>query len=99
MWRVMVGILVAGALAFSVPAGAAAQAAPQQDSVVDRVGDWFATLGKSGMERDSLLAQRKAERMAKRSQQAVERQARQAERGMQQTGKELNKGLGSLTGQ
>lgn len=34
-----------------------------QDNVIDQVGDWFATLGKQGVEKDKILATRKADRV------------------------------------
>ena len=44
------------------------------DNVVDKVGDWFATRGKTEQERKAILAQRKSDRIAKRA----EKQARKA---------------------
>ena len=63
------------------------------DTAVDRVGDWFATVGKSGIDKDSILAQRRAERAAKRAQQAMEQHAKQAEQQMHEASKGLQEGL------
>ena len=55
-----------------------------QDSVVDKAGDWFATLGKSGADKDQILIQRRTERIAKRMQKAVKE-------GSEKAGKEMEK--------
>jgi ElaB/YqjD/DUF883 family membrane-anchored ribosome-binding protein len=48
--------------------GASAQAYEHasEQSVFNRVGDWFATIGKSGAEKEKILQQRRAQREAKR---------------------------------
>jgi hypothetical protein len=65
-------------------ASALAASDVSQDSVVDKAGDWFATLGKSGSEKDQILIQRRSERIAKRMQKAVED-------GSKKAGKEMEK--------
>lgn len=72
----------------------AAEMVGQQDTVIDRIGDWFATLGKSGMEKDAILTQRKADRLTKRAEQRAREGAKKAERELNQAGKDLQKSLG-----
>ncbi|HPS19364.1 MAG TPA: hypothetical protein PKY78_00035 [Candidatus Omnitrophota bacterium] len=50
------------------------------ENVFDKIGDWWATRGKSDMEKNMILTQRKAARAAK-----------EAEKEMNKTGKEMNK--------
>lgn len=38
-----------------------------EDSIVDKAGDWFATIGKSGQEKDQILLQRRMDRAAKKA--------------------------------
>ena len=90
----IVGLMVAGLL---VGTSAPVWASNASDTAIDRVGDWLATVGKSGTEKDAALAQRKAERAAKRAQQMARKQAKQAGREMSKAGKETNKALQSLT--
>ena len=61
------------------------------DSAIDKVGDWFATRGKSDAEKQKLLAQRKANRVAARAQKKLEKQKKQAEKKMQQQQKSMQK--------
>jgi len=71
------------------------------DSVVDKVGDWFATRGKSDAEKQKLLAQRKANRVVARAQKKIERQKKQSDKKLDQQKKsmmkakqDLKKGIG-----
>ena len=71
------------------------------DSVVDKVGDWFATRGKSDAEKQKMLSQRKANRVARRAQKKIEWQKKQADKkleqqkkSMQKARQDLKKGLG-----
>jgi hypothetical protein len=66
--------LVFGAVPFN------AYAADAQDTPFDKMGDWMSTLGKSGLEKDQILAQRKVGREAKRAQQEAKKAAKQAEK-------------------
>jgi hypothetical protein len=34
----------------------------EKESVIDKTGDWFATLGKQGLDKQSILLQRKRDR-------------------------------------
>ncbi|HEX9780669.1 MAG TPA: hypothetical protein VGB20_05575 [bacterium] len=91
-------VAVALACAMMLIGAPAVMAASQvaQDTVVDKVGDWMATIGKSGTEKDAALAQRKAERTAARVAKAAEKQAKKAGKQMEQAGKDMKKGLGNL---
>lgn len=44
-----------------------------EDTVVDKVGDWVATMGKSGMEKDQILLERRMDREAKRASKAMKK--------------------------
>lgn len=81
--RIAVGILMAAMLVVASPSHVAHAAS--QDTIVDQVGDWFATVGKSGMDKDTILAKRKAERTAER-----------AEKGLKKAGKDMEKGINNL---
>jgi len=69
-------------LSVSVPVYALPDAASSiaQDNVVDKVGDWAATIGKSGIEKDKILAERKATRVAKKAERKAKKAAREAEK-------------------
>ena len=60
-----------------------------QDNVVDKVGDWFATRGKTEAERKAILAQRKTDRVAKRA----EKQAMKAKKRAEQETKKAQKDM------
>ena len=91
--RIAVGMGLVMLLAAATPAVVYAATNVAQDSVVDRIGDWFATVGKSGIEKQSVLTQRQMARAAKRTGQAVHQQARQAQRGAESAGRQVNEGL------
>ena len=90
-----VGVLLVLAL-MGAPAVVYAADAIAQDTVVDKVGDWMATLGKSGTDKDAILAQRKAERAAARTKRMAEKQAKKAQKEAEKAGKELKKSLKGL---
>ncbi|HXV28096.1 MAG TPA: hypothetical protein VD913_03940 [bacterium] len=69
------------------PAWAEVQA--YQDNAFDKMGDWFATLGKSGDEKDSILAQRKADRISRHA----EKQAQKISDEAQKTAEDIQKKL------
>ena len=52
-------VLVASAFLLSAPMVYAAEC---QDNPLDKLGDSFASMGKQGLDRDQVLAQRKAQR-------------------------------------
>ena len=61
-----------------------------QENVLDKVGDSLATMGKKGMAKDQILAQRKAERMKR----YAEREAKKMRREAEKAGKDTKKKLG-----
>ena len=58
-----------------------------ENSVFNRVGDWFATIGKSGAEKDQILAERKAARMKKHA----EKEAKKMGKSADSAGKDMKK--------
>jgi hypothetical protein len=64
-----------------------------QGNVLDRIGDWFATVGKPEAEKDRIKAERQADRLAKATGEAMEESAERAgealERGAERTGDAL----------
>lgn len=87
-------ILLALAIAFSATpsfaqrtvkgASAQAQAVASDEAVFHRVGDWFATRGKSPEERQAILAERKAKRAAARAEKEARKAQKQAQKAMKQ---------------
>lgn len=61
-----------------------------RDTSVDRAGDWVATLGKKGLEKEQVLAKRKADRVIACSQREAERISKE----MQKAGNDMKKKLG-----
>ena len=59
------------------------------DSAIDKIGDWFATRGKSDAEKQKLLAQRKAERAAARAQKMAEKKKRQMQKEAEKAQKKM----------
>lgn len=94
--RIVLGMLLGGLISSSAPALAAdggqsgANVSAYQhagaEALFTRIGDWFATLGTSGFEKDSILVQRRSARIARRTQRA-----------MREVGEGLQKGLESMT--
>lgn len=95
MRKAVVGVLVAALVGLAAPAYAAQ--APTQDTIVDQIGDWFATIGKSGMEKDSLLAKRRMERQAERAHKALQHGANRAGRDIHQAGNNMGHALKQAT--
>jgi len=48
-----------------------------KDNWGDQAGDWFATLGKNGLEKDQVLAARKADRVTKCTTREAEKAAKE----------------------
>lgn len=73
--------------------GASAQAYEHADdeAIFNRVGDWFATVGKSDEEKVKIKAQRKAERKAKKVEKEAQKKVKEAQKKMEGGTKELNK--------
>lgn len=102
MKKILAAILVVLFTATSVPVYAApfgekgpsstAVENASSDSVIDRVGDWIATRGKSQSEKDQILLQRRTERAAKRVQKAAEN----AQKEMAKEAKNMQKNLNDM---
>ncbi|MBN1869315.1 MAG: hypothetical protein JW847_01890 [Candidatus Omnitrophica bacterium] len=73
--------------------GASAQAYEHADdnAIFNRVGDWFATIGKSDEEKAVIKAQRKTERAAKRAEKETQKAAKEAKEKMEKGAQGLNK--------
>jgi hypothetical protein len=81
-----------------VPAYAAQKGASQtamekasDEAIFHRVGDWFATRGKSPEEAKAIKAERKAQRAAKRAQKEADRAKKEAEKQAKRAQKEMKK--------
>jgi hypothetical protein len=61
-----------------------------KDNPIDQAGDWFATMGKKGMEKDQALVKRKADRVAACAKREAEKAAKEAEK----AGNDMKKKLG-----
>jgi hypothetical protein len=61
-----------------------------KDTPIDQVGDWFGTFGKKGMEKDQILAKRKADRLLA----CAKREAEKAAKEVQKSGADMKKRLG-----
>ena len=106
MRRILTFIIVVSLVATSMPAFAAkgskgasekAMERASDEAIFHRIGDWFATRGKSEEEKKAVLAERKAKRAAKRAQKEAEKQKRimekEARKGQKKM-KETMKGIG-----
>ena len=65
-------------------------AACGKDTPIDQVGDWFGTFGKKGMEKDQMLAKRKADRLLA----CAKREAEEAAKEVQKSSADMKKRLG-----
>jgi hypothetical protein len=91
MRKVLAGALLA-AFAVFLPAGLhAAEGAGGDDTVIDKVSDWLAVIGKSGDEKEAILAERRADRAAERLAKAMRKAGKRAEKKMEKFGKEMEK--------
>jgi hypothetical protein len=61
-----------------------------KETPIDQIGDWFATMGKKGMEKDQILVKRKADRLAI----CAKKQAEEAAKAAQKAGDDMKKKLG-----
>ncbi len=62
-------------------------ASDSQDSIVDKVGDWFALLGKSEDEKEMIAARRRAARIS-------ERMRKEAAKSMEEFNKKMKSAFG-----
>jgi len=75
-------ILITPAYAAKGRKGASNQAYKNasDDAIFNRTGDWFATIGKTGEEKEKIIAERREIRAQKRAQKETRKQERKAER-------------------
>jgi len=88
---VALAAVVAPAFAAQGAKGASATAMEKasDEAIFHRVGDWFATRGKTPEEAQAIRAARKAERTAKRAQKEAERQKKLMEKQLRKSQKEM----------
>jgi hypothetical protein len=98
MKRILVLLLVFAIALGTVPAYAAQKGASSKayekasdEAVFNRVGDWFATRGKSPKEAQAILGERKAKRAMQRTQKEAEKQKKIAKKQAEQSQKEMNR--------
>jgi hypothetical protein len=92
MRKVLAVALLMGFAGAFLPAGLhAAEGAGMEDTAIDKVSDWFAVIGKSGDEKEAMLAERRADRAAKRLSKAMKKAGKSAEKKMKKFGKEMEK--------
>lgn len=97
--RLMPGLLIFCFFAVNIPVFA--QEAPRQkgasatayehasdEAVFHRVGDWFATVGKTDQEKKAIIAERKAKRAVAKAEKEAEKAKKQAEKEAQEAKKE-----------
>ncbi|MEI7750871.1 MAG: hypothetical protein WCJ71_02170 [Candidatus Omnitrophota bacterium] len=61
-----------------------------KDTPADQVGDWLGTFGKTGIEKDQIMAQRKADRLMA----CAQKQAKAVATAAQKAGNDMKKKLG-----
>jgi len=91
---VLLVMFVAGTMtAYAAPKGASttAMSKASDESVFNRVGDWFATRGKSDAEKTQILAQRKTKRAAERAQKEAAKQKKMMEKKAKEAKAKMNK--------
>jgi FKBP-type peptidyl-prolyl cis-trans isomerase len=94
-------LLSAPVVSFAAPEGekgasATAYEHASDQSVFNRVSDWFATVGKSDEEKERIMVERRAKRTAERAQKEAEKQAKQLEKEKAAIEKEAKKKLNQL---
>lgn len=87
MKKIIAGFFIAALIFSVVPAYAGdkgasmtAQEHASEHSIFNRVGDWFATVGKSGAEKDQILAERRAERKKAEAEKLAKQNKAEAEK-------------------
>ena len=92
---VVLSLLIGQSAAFAAPktmkgASEKAYEHASDEAVFNRIGDWFATIGKSDEEKKKIIAERKAKRAAKRT----EKEAMKAQKEMEKKKKEMKAKMG-----
>lgn len=65
-----------------------------QDNALDKMSDWAQTVGKSGVEKETILAKRRADRVAMRMEKEAKKAAAKAEKDAKKMGDSMKKSLG-----
>ena len=95
-------LLVVSLVLISVPAMAAqgrrgasdkAYEKASEEAIFHRIGDWFATRGKSEEERQAIITERKAKRAADRAKKQAEKRKRELEKEAKKTQKKVRERL------
>lgn len=61
------------------------------DTAWDKIGDWFATVGRPADEREEILLERRTARQAARFQRAIRMESKKAEKKVEKFSKEMEK--------
>ncbi len=88
--NIFAGVLVALLIGAGVMSSPAFAGQEYQENIADKAWDWATTLGKSGADKDQVLAQNKAERVKR----YAEHEAKVAQQEAGKAGKDLKKNLG-----
>lgn len=67
----VIGIVAALVVGAASPVFAS-ESAGARDSIIDKVGDWFATVGKSDVDKQIILADRRTKRIMRHTQHELE---------------------------
>ena len=98
MKKLLIFVLAFALIALSIPAfaaqgrkGASDQALERasDEAIFHRVGDWFATIGKSEGEKKAIIAERKAKRAAARAQKMAGKKKKEMEKKAKKAKKDL----------
>ena len=73
----------------AVPAVLFAENGYSGDTAIEKMGDWFATVGKSQDEKDRILLERHTDRMARKIKDSMKRGVKE----MEKFGKDMEKAL------
>ena len=84
--KAIMGIMAVLMVAAAVPVFAS-ESSGARDSIIDKVGDWFATIGKSDVDKQIIIADRRTKRILRHTQHELE-----------ETNKKARKAIGTAAG-
>ena len=100
MRRIVASLIILTLLVGAMPEAMAQRGAntraierASDEAIFHRVGDWFATRGKSKEEKKAIIAERKAKRRAARAKKAAEKRKKEMEKKAKETQARLNRRL------